>query len=181
MSGCFLLNYSVDRSDFVRNVIGINSNAVNMPLIVRNTFEVGYPSTLSKATGIRLNGGTGYTVEANSFIGEGSVGPGAARNVGILVRETGSGDNQIRGNSFNDLYVGNLSNGVNRGGNDPLAHGLSPRSLGKCSSILPESARGLWPLKVNNNKFAKGMSYKVFDQNESERLMLIKRSIVLRG
>jgi hypothetical protein len=111
------------RSDFLNNAIGINSNAVSMPLIVRNTFEVGGEEISStnvdiESIGLRLNGGTGYTVEENSFVGQGKKAPKGSRYTGILVRETGSGNNQIRRNTFDKSYVGNLSNGVNR---DPLA------------------------------------------------------------
>ncbi|MFT4668165.1 MAG: hypothetical protein ACI9XB_005146, partial [Gammaproteobacteria bacterium] len=113
-----MFTYSVDRSDFVNNAIGINSNAVQMPLIVRNNFVVGGEELSStnvdiESIGVRINGGTGYTVEENDFLGQGR--KRERRYVGILVRETGGDDNEIRRNTFDELYVGNLSNGVNRG------------------------------------------------------------------
>jgi Reprolysin (M12B) family zinc metalloprotease len=114
-SGGSLYTYSVDRSDFTDNLIGIQSNAVNMPLITRNTFAVvlnGAPSASTPA-GVIINGGTGYTIQENHFDDDPS-GMTGVQKVGLVIRETGSGMNQVRRNTYNNLYVGNLSNGDNR-------------------------------------------------------------------
>ncbi len=112
MSGCYLYTYLVDRADFSGNLYGIYSRAVNNPVITRSDFNVsGYPFNNGGKVGIYLYEGTGYTVEENTFDRT----TFTDNPVGVLVRNTGEADNQIRRNTFDNLYVGNLSNEENIG------------------------------------------------------------------
>lgn len=108
-TGINMRTYEVDRCDFINNFKGITSSAVMMPLITRNDFEIGIDYfSWFPPVGVDIIGGTGYTVQANDFIGTSQ-----NINVGTLVRETGDADNEVRGNTYENLHVANLSNGDN--------------------------------------------------------------------
>lgn len=110
-SGFSTHTYQVDRTDFESNLYGIYSSAVNNFQIIRSTFKGGLASLpFYSLVGIYIHGGTGYTVESNSFSSLSPIGLA----VGVLTRETGNDDNQIYNNSFDDIYYANLSNGDNR-------------------------------------------------------------------
>jgi len=121
MTGVSNNTFEVDRTSFVRNHVGILSSGVTAPLITRNDFEVGvdyfyvYPPI-----GLYLNGSTGYIVEENEFAGMDD----SRITVGLLTRESGAVSNEIRSNSFKDLHVANLSNGMNLNPSNPT-NGLS--------------------------------------------------------
>ena len=122
MSGSFLYTYLVDRAVFSKNTIGIYNRAVNNPVITRCDMDLSLSSffTNERALGIYIHGGTGYTIEENEFDNISSTN----HPVGVLVRDTKDGANQIRRNFYNNLHVGNLSNDENLNPVNPALGGL---------------------------------------------------------
>ena len=101
----------VDASQFEENVYGILSENMNDIQITRNVFEAGNANTANTwfNAGLVINTGTRYRVEENTFRGIGNT-----QTVGTFVYNTGTDNNEIYKNTYANLYVSNLSLGVNR-------------------------------------------------------------------
>jgi hypothetical protein len=109
-----LHNYTVRNAQFIGNRTGIYNSGVNSSMVTNCSFEVGNTNTqVSQNHGIYLNGGTGYIIEENTFVGTHAP---FVNKIGIVARATGTDWNSIYKNDFARMDFANLSNGDNRGG-----------------------------------------------------------------
>jgi hypothetical protein len=110
-------NYFVDQTNFSNCVYGIHSAAFDEVTITRNNFEVGasfFDTNQENCAGIVVETGTGYKIEENSFVKLGGMLEQRTVGVGLINTIVNNESNIIYKNNFEDLYVGNLSNGVNQ-------------------------------------------------------------------
>lgn len=114
---CFINN-----STFENNLMGVYLGNINNAVLRLNTFNVGNGTSSINANhiGLWLNQCSGYVIQENSFNGTNI----NASTIGILTGNSGSADNQIYRNTFSNLTIGNLSNGINRDNNYPSISGL---------------------------------------------------------
>jgi len=121
MSTGFSMNtYEVDQAVFTDNIYGIKSEAVNEAVISRNSFTLGGNPYLTpygtKQEGVVINTGTNYLIEDNSFQAAASL---IDEPIGVRISNSGEDYNRVYRNSFDGLFVGNLSNYLNRSQIDP--------------------------------------------------------------
>ena len=112
-----LYTYLIEQADFIDNVKGIESNAVDFSSIKYCAFEIGGAASSSGSiqhVGLEINTGTGYEVRGNNFTRSSAAGAAQRVITGIGVHETGAGPNEILGNDFDDMNFGNVSSGMNR-------------------------------------------------------------------
>lgn len=122
--------FSVRRSTFKGNYSGISARGVNNFTVDDNTFEVGgFTKPVVSAnhptyqTGLFIDQSTGFVVEDNDFKENNVAAASITTNIGICAKNTSLIDdtknstdyNEIYGNKFDDLFIGNLANGINRG------------------------------------------------------------------
>lgn len=112
--------FSVVGTKFQDNLVGIYAGRVDNIYVVDNVFEVGSElPILQPQFGDAANRGietwrcTGYKIEENTFYPYG--GTGTTNPVGIYIQASGSVPNEVYKNTFNNLRVGNLAQGDNRG------------------------------------------------------------------
>ena len=108
--------FSVRKSNFNNNVIGILSIGVNNFNIQENNFTIGGFSGAPLPTqdfhvGVEIMQGTGFKVMENVFAGSSN----SAKNIGILVENLGIERNVIQLNDFSLLNKGNQAQGNNAG------------------------------------------------------------------
>ncbi|MDX9905691.1 MAG: T9SS type A sorting domain-containing protein [Bacteroidales bacterium] len=115
-----IYNLSINKVDFVNNLVGIYLSGVNQAEITRNTFNcitniVGDYNG-SFLGGIYLDDCTGYKVEENSINGPQSIPPHyEVKSIGIYVKNSGVDDNEIYNNTFRNQYIAIQAEGINRG------------------------------------------------------------------
>ncbi|MDX1939030.1 MAG: T9SS type A sorting domain-containing protein [Saprospiraceae bacterium] len=109
--------FSVSVATFSNNALGVYAGSVNNVSATISTFNVGQYRTSSYNHGVFINNSTGYTVEGNSFTGY--LPTLAPVPVGVLCWNTGDANNQIKGNSYTNLYIGNHAFGDNRNNSIP--------------------------------------------------------------
>jgi hypothetical protein len=119
-------NFSIKGTDFIDNFVGIENWGVNNAIITGdNTFTgigahpyapVG-PSVTPYNAGIKLVSCTGFTVEGNTFTGDGAF---RDYSMGVLAYNTGSVQNRIRKNIFDGLLAGNQAELLNRDPGTPV-------------------------------------------------------------
>ncbi len=111
---------AVKSSIFDANITGLYTSALMQPSIIFNTFNVmAVDTTFNKVYGgVYLDNTTGFVVEENVFSdGQGtSPFPGGTnkQSVGLCINNSGSDDNTVYNNTFEDLYVGILAQNHNR-------------------------------------------------------------------
>ncbi|NQU34458.1 MAG: S8 family serine peptidase [Bacteroidetes bacterium] len=116
---------TIKNSIFDDNITGLYTSAIMQPTITFNTFKINPVNTYANEIygGLYLdNYTTGFIVEENMFTdGQGvTLLPGIImQSVGMCVNNSGSDDNFIYNNTFENLYVGVLAQNYNRS-NDPL-------------------------------------------------------------
>lgn len=93
---------------YKNNFLGVRIDGKDYPEILDGEFQV---MSEVDATGIYLNGSTGYTVQNNSF--ETYNGLSNNRNIGIYVNESGIANNEIYRNFFTDITRGGVAVGIN--------------------------------------------------------------------
>lgn len=113
-------NLSINKVNFVNNVVGIYLSGVDQAEITRNTFNCitnivgGYDGSF--LGGIYLDDCTGYKVEENSIYGTLNIEPRyEVKSIGIYIKNSGTDDNEIYNNSIHDQYIAIQAEGINRG------------------------------------------------------------------
>jgi hypothetical protein len=110
--------FSVNKTDFNTNRVGIYSEGVNNMLITRNNFNINNQNKNAWHYGVLVDVGNAFRVEENNFTGP-STSFNANNNytMGIVMRQTGANSNQVYKNTFTKTRLANLAEGNN---NDPL-------------------------------------------------------------
>ncbi|MEI6347149.1 MAG: T9SS type A sorting domain-containing protein [Bacteroidota bacterium] len=111
---------SINNTVFNSNYRSIYINGILTPKITNNTFNI--PDfdinitvvlpTNNQPYGLYLDASTGYTVENNSF---NSSTANRSSKYGAIINFSGSANNRIYRNTFNNMYVGSSAQGNNRG------------------------------------------------------------------
>lgn len=120
-------NYVVNKSIFENCQVGILSDAVSNMRITDNLFDIGgQPGATSqtKQWGISLQNGTsGFKLEGNGFTQSNTLTSDSTG--GIWANHTGTSNNNIYRNTFEDLRWGNQATGINKfNTNSPFTPGL---------------------------------------------------------
>jgi hypothetical protein len=125
--------FEVDRSDFINCIIGSNVRWAKNERITRNNFYNHESSTI-RTIGLFLNASTGYTVTENNFSNNSGLAPNPSiLSYGIVVRNSGTLQNEIYKNTFWNLKIGGQAEGenailitetLNDTGDDPLTPGV---------------------------------------------------------
>jgi len=89
---------SITNSEFLDNLSGIELNAIDYANIVRNKFDL----SLLNAHGLFVQQSTGYIITENNFVNTNK----ALQTKGIIIDKSGSDENMVYKNSFENLYVG---------------------------------------------------------------------------
>lgn len=131
-------------TDFSNNDVGIYTNAIDFPVMANNAFQIpdftiNKDPNVTTAIGIRVETGVGYTIRDNTFAGIRV--QGSSKTTGVVISGTGGTDHVVHSNSYNDLYVANLSNYNNRGQRSGLAFMCNNYNKNQ----FDESARGKDP------------------------------------
>jgi len=111
---------AVKSTVFDKNITGIYTSALMQPTIIFNTFNVNAVDTTSNHIygGVYLDNTTGYIIEENVFKDHqqpsGPFPPPDIKSVGLCVNNSGSDDNFVYNNRFENLYVGVLAQNHNR-------------------------------------------------------------------
>lgn len=109
----------IERTNFVNNHYGIFNDGVKSLSVTRSNFTIGgFPKARAGSgnihEGLVNNGGTGFTLEENTFSAS-STNPTTAVTVGMRIADTDVNDNQVYLNTYNELFIANLANGINAG------------------------------------------------------------------
>ena len=98
--------------DNLRGLYQSGYNGISYNLVAKNKFKVLQPALAPgyQGYGMYLNHCSGYTVEENDFYSEGTT-PGGT---GLIINESGPGDNQVYNNIFHNLDQGSKPQGQNR-------------------------------------------------------------------
>ncbi|NOY51424.1 MAG: T9SS type A sorting domain-containing protein [Chlorobi bacterium] len=107
--------YTVQNSEF-DCYRGIYNGAINNSTIVLNKFTVPPALIGNESYGLYLDYSTGYQVEGNEFEGN-----NPNLNIGLYVNNSGTGDNLIYNNTFNNLSTASAYQDINR---DDITGGL---------------------------------------------------------
>ena len=124
---------AVKSSVFDANITGLYTSALMQPTIIFNTFNVNAVDTSSNQVygGVYLDNTTGFIVEENVFKDHqqpsGPLPPPVIHSVGLCINNSGSDDNFVYNNTFEDLYVGVLAQNHNRSNNSSGFKGLEIR------------------------------------------------------
>ncbi len=109
--------FSIKKMLFNNNIYGIYSRLTNSIKVEENEFKVGrtlIPMAGSdRATGLTLDGGTGYTVQNNDFQ---PTEYDAYQSFGVYADNTGTEANVIYKNKFSGLTAANHAHRINKGG-----------------------------------------------------------------
>ncbi|MBU1009894.1 MAG: S8 family serine peptidase [Bacteroidetes bacterium] len=115
--------FEVWQSSFIDNVTGIYASNVRFPAMVQNNFFIN-AGMMDQNTdsvlfaGVYLdNWSNGFIVEENNFFSTNGitiVGGEGTRSIGICINNSGSDNNEIYNNFFEDLYIGVLAQNQNR-------------------------------------------------------------------
>jgi hypothetical protein len=101
----------VRKATFTGNIIGVLANAVQMPVISGNTFNVPPGDKgMEVGVGVDIYTGSGYVVTKNYFKGMIT----KMGTLGARTSSTGSDNNNVRFNTYESLVYGNISEGLNR-------------------------------------------------------------------
>lgn len=124
---------AVKSSVFDANITGLYTSALMQPTIIFNTFNVNAVDTATNQIygGVYLDNTTGFVLEENIFTdGQGAIGGGFGtpiQSVGLCINNSGSDNNTVYNNTFEDLYVGVLAQNHNRSNNSSGFKGLEIR------------------------------------------------------
>lgn len=138
-------------ANFTNNRRSILLSGVNFAMILRNTFDLykaATPNSTSQVYGLYLNSCNGYRVENNLFqdINHATI-TAIGNSYGVIVNNSGPYDNEIYKNTFQNLYIGGQSQGIN-------ACITSPETLG-CNT--GPGQRGLrWKCNTFNDQMVFG-------------------------
>lgn len=117
--------YTVKESLFEDCFIGLYSNSVHSSTVLFNDFRLGQvpdASITSEQVGVMFEGLTpGFTFQENNI--EGLTG-NASTTIGVICKDLGEFNNEIRRNTYSNLTYGNLAQGDNRGGGLTFGRGL---------------------------------------------------------
>ncbi len=135
---------TVHKAVFVNNYEGVTLRGVAAPRITGNTMTILEPPTnpppftnlYPNTTGIFIETGSGYAIAGNAMTGLGK-----GKTTGTMIWGTGSDNNKVERNTYNNLNTGGLSNFINRNANDPNA-GLQFLCNSYTSANYNEAARG---------------------------------------
>lgn len=111
---------SINKVNFVNNVVGIYFSCVNYAEITRNVFhcvsniEEDYNGNY--IGGIYLDGCTGYKVEENSILGPlNNLYLNGDASIGIYIRNSGENNNEIYNNTIRNQHIAIQAEGINKG------------------------------------------------------------------
>ncbi|MGM0479301.1 MAG: T9SS type A sorting domain-containing protein [Bacteroidota bacterium] len=131
---------TIDRSLFINNYFGALLTNNDFAEVTRNDFEVyrsAAPNETLQTVGLYLSGSDGYQVEANTFTEFDDPNVGTNGNTyGIIVNNSGTGDNEVYRNEFEDIKIGGQSQRINSENYDPSTP--SPNNVGlrwKCNDF----------------------------------------------
>lgn len=107
-----LSNIEINSTGFVNNDYGIYISGVNNPKILKNIFEIGKSSnTITGApVGIHIQNSTGFRIEENRFTKNEL---NSYEHIGLYLKNSGTENNQIYKNNFDNLYIGQYLDGSN--------------------------------------------------------------------
>jgi len=114
----------INNAIFDSCTVAIYLSGFNYPKITSNTINInlsGSPSQGEFSGGIYLDGCTGYQIEDNEFYGNywPQTLPSNTK-IGLYIKDSGEEDNEIYNNSFNNLNLAIVAEGINRGGKTGL-------------------------------------------------------------
>ena len=111
----------VKNSEFSNCRKGLYLGSTYSAQVLSNTFQIpgGYDDGISPY-GMYIDGGSGFTVEGNSFASQNTY----LATRGIVVQNTGSLNNEIYKNNFDDLHVGIQAQFINKDASGATYNGL---------------------------------------------------------
>jgi hypothetical protein len=92
----------ISRTDFTENFRGLYISGITNAKVTSNRFYINEPFLTNGGYGMYLNSSTGYWVEDNDFLHEGS----STNGIGLIVHNSGIRPNEIYRNRFNNLQQG---------------------------------------------------------------------------
>jgi len=126
------------KTNFTNCFHGIFLSASHFSTITSNTFSIpedpGF-SASDKPYGLLMTGCTGYKVEANYFHSQ----PAPSLNWGVIVDNSGALNNVIYRNTFENLFIGGQSQGINGIAPSPFLKNTGLRW--KCNTFLNDIER----------------------------------------
>lgn len=107
-----LKKIEINSTHFLKNDYGIYINGVNNPKIVKNEFSVGKDNLniTSRPVGIYLQNSTGFRIEDNEFTNNSE---SNLDKIGLIIKNSGKDNNQVYKNSFFELTIGQIFDGLN--------------------------------------------------------------------
>jgi hypothetical protein len=131
---------TIDRSLFINNYFGAYLSNNDFAEVTRNDFEVyrsAAPNETFETYGLYLAGCDGYLVEENTFTEFDDPSVSVNGNTyGVIVNNSGTGDNEIYRNEFFDIKIGGQSQRINSELYDPSSP--YPNNVGlrwKCNTF----------------------------------------------
>ncbi|RLD59148.1 MAG: hypothetical protein DRJ05_06820 [Bacteroidetes bacterium] len=120
-------NIFIDESLFDQNITGIYTSAIYQPSIIRNSFSMNPIDTATSTVfgGVYFdNYTTGFIIEENHFADHNVnwIGQPTKKSIGLCINNSGTDNNLVYNNRFEDLYIAILAQNNNR--NDRMQTGL---------------------------------------------------------
>ena len=114
-----ICNYEYS-AEFSNNISGIFLSGLSNSAVNHNSFNIipGLVKTEDTVCGLYLESCTGYQVEENRFKSNYYYVPGVNNNkdyIGLYIKNSGTANNEIYNNYFNNNYYATIVEGVNRG------------------------------------------------------------------
>lgn len=110
--------FSISNAVFTANKCGIYANAIDYIKAVQNTFNITKNDTAQNSAnplgGMFVDQCKFYTIEENTFNKLNSAGGLNDKYVGLTISNSGPDNNQVYKNTFNNLDIGILAQGINK-------------------------------------------------------------------
>ncbi|MCF8228444.1 MAG: T9SS type A sorting domain-containing protein [Bacteroidales bacterium] len=109
----------IDSAEFSNNICGAYFSGLSNPSFTFNSLDIS-PRLIEEndtICGLYLDACTGYFVEENTFSSKFGILPGfdSYNYIGLYIKNSGSANNEIYNNYFNNNYYATIVEGVNRG------------------------------------------------------------------
>ncbi len=109
---------SVSNTNFVKNYSSIYISGTSNSSIIQCSFNIKKPKKTDTTSGIYLDNCTGYQIEENTFTSyynPNMSNDDTTTQVGLYIKNSGTANNEIYNNYFNNNYYATIVEGVNRG------------------------------------------------------------------